>query len=75
MSAPRRWTAFPLRRLGPLAVLALGLAGCGDDGLWARWSAERGTWRARRAVERIALNPEAAPRPRRPRGAERRRAV
>jgi tetratricopeptide (TPR) repeat protein len=61
VSAPHRWTAFPLRRLGPLAVLALGLAGCGDDGLWARWSAERGTWRARRAVERIALNPETAP--------------
>jgi len=42
------------------AVLALPALGCGDDGLWARWSAERGTWHARRAVERIALNPEVA---------------
>jgi tetratricopeptide (TPR) repeat protein len=62
MSASPRRLAAPARRLALLAVLALPLAGCGDDGLWARWSAERGTWRARRAVERIALNPEVASR-------------
>ncbi len=54
MSAPR------LRHLAALVALALLLVGCGDDGLWARWSAERGAWRARRAVERIALNPDVA---------------
>lgn len=60
MIAPSRGLAGPAGRLALLAVLALGLAGCGDDGLWARWTAERGAWRARRAVERIALNPDVA---------------
>ena len=44
-------------RLALLAALALGLAGCGDDGLSARWSAERGAWLARRAVERDRAQP------------------
>ena len=51
------------RRAGALVAplaLALSLAGCGQDDLWARWHAESGTWRARRAVERIELNPAVA---------------
>lgn len=45
-----------------LTVLSLALlvAGCGDAGLWARWRAERGAWRAQRAVERIEINPRLA---------------
>ncbi len=52
-----------LRGPGQMAAL-LGLAllavGCGDRGLWARWRAERGAWRAQRAVERIEINPRLA---------------
>jgi tetratricopeptide (TPR) repeat protein len=40
-----------------LLVLALAVAGCGGGGLWARWRAERGAWRAQRAVERVEINP------------------
>jgi tetratricopeptide (TPR) repeat protein len=60
MSARPRGSATVVTRVVLLAALALPLAGCGDAGLWARWTAERGTWRARRAVERIALNPDVA---------------
>jgi tetratricopeptide (TPR) repeat protein len=48
------------RGRGLMAVL-LGLAllatGCGQGSLRARWRAERGAWRAQRAVERIEINP------------------
>lgn len=44
-----------------VAVCALlGLAGCGDRELWARYQAERGFWQARRMVERIQANPSLA---------------
>jgi tetratricopeptide (TPR) repeat protein len=45
-------------------VVLLGLvllsAGCGEGRFWARWRAERGAWRARRAVERIEISPRLA---------------
>jgi tetratricopeptide (TPR) repeat protein len=47
-------------RLTVLLGLALLVTGCGDGRLWARWRAERGAWRARRAVERIEINPRLA---------------
>ena len=59
MRAPRRGLAAPAARLALLAALAPALSGCGDDGLWARWSAERGAWRAGRAVARVELRPQA----------------
>jgi len=53
--AARGW-----ERVAVLLGLALLAAGCGDGGLWARWRAERGAWRAQRAVERIEINPRLA---------------
>ena len=47
-------------RVAVLLGLALLVAGCGDGGLRARWLAERGAWRAQRAVERIEINPRFA---------------
>jgi len=49
-----------LRGVACLLALALLGAGCGDSALWARWRAERGSWRARRLVERIEINPRLA---------------
>jgi hypothetical protein len=43
-----------------LLALALLAGGCGQDGLWDRWRAERGVWLARRAVERVEINPRNA---------------
>lgn len=56
MSVRVRLTARDLGQVALLLGLALLVAGCGDGRLWARWRAERGAWRALRAVERIEIN-------------------
>jgi tetratricopeptide (TPR) repeat protein len=43
-----------------LLGLALLTVGCGDGRLWARWRAERGAWRAQRALERVEIDPRLA---------------
>ena len=43
-----------------LLLMLLGLAGCGDPELWARYQAERGFWQARRLVEKIQVHPSLA---------------
>ena len=60
MSRPARVTVRGLGQMAALLGLALLAVGCGDRGLWARWRAERGAWRAQRAVERIEINPRLA---------------
>lgn len=43
-----------------LLVAALFAAGCGDPDLWARFRAERGTWRIAREIQRITIEPRLA---------------
>jgi len=57
MSARVRRAGRGRGQVAVLLGLALLAAGCGDGGLRARWRAERGAWRAQRAVERIEINP------------------
>ena len=60
MSVRARLALHGRSRVAVLLSLALLATGCGDGGLWARWRAERGAWRAQRAVERIEINPRLA---------------
>ena len=57
MSVRARLVARGRGQVAVLLGLALLVAGCGDGRLWVRWRAERGAWRAQRAVERIEINP------------------
>jgi len=52
-------TRHASRLIGALAF-AVALSGCGDPLLWARWRAERASWRAEREVMRIFVNPRVA---------------
>jgi tetratricopeptide (TPR) repeat protein len=47
-------------RLAATLAILLGAGGCGDAALWTRWQAERGLWRAQRAVQQIETNPRIA---------------
>jgi tetratricopeptide (TPR) repeat protein len=60
MSARGGAAARPRGLAAGLLALALLAAGCSRDGLWERWRAERGAWRAQRALERIEINPRLA---------------
>lgn len=60
MNARARLASRGRWQVALLLGLALLVAGCGDGRLWARWRAERGAWRAQRAVERIQINPQLA---------------
>jgi tetratricopeptide (TPR) repeat protein len=60
MSARARPALRSRWQVAVLLGLALLGAGCGDGRLWDRWRAERGAWRAQRAVERIEINPRLA---------------
>jgi tetratricopeptide (TPR) repeat protein len=57
--SPRHRKSWPLR-FAPALALALAVTGCGDPALWARWGADHDFWYARRAVERLQLNPRLA---------------
>ncbi len=57
MSVHARPSARGRGQVAALLGLALLVSGCGDARFWARWRAERGAWRAQRAVERIEINP------------------
>jgi tetratricopeptide (TPR) repeat protein len=48
------------RRLVVVLAAVSAFAGCGDPDLWARYRAERGFWAARRALERIEIQPRLA---------------
>ena len=44
-----------------IALLGLlGIAGCGDERLWARWQAERAVLAAQRAADRVLVRPSSA---------------
>jgi tetratricopeptide (TPR) repeat protein len=47
-------------RFVAVVALLLCVSGCGGGDLWTRWQAERGVWRAQRAVQRIEINPRIA---------------
>ena len=51
-----------VRTLALLAAMipVLGIVGCGDDALWARWCAERALYRAHTRAERVKAHPDAA---------------